>query len=147
MSRPKKQPKSSPHNKVLMTFLTSAFCHLGTKQKVHAPSPFNSMHQAMSSSQVCHAFFDKNFFANKQKGPSKKRNRNQKGTKPTVSNKTVSMFAHLTFTVPYLHKYSTKSHDPSFTRKPCISSFRGRARHVITTGICRDTLAALGRQH
>ena len=64
-----------------------------------------------------------------------------------MSNKTVSMFAHLTFMGPYLHKYSSESHDPSFTRKPCISSFRGRAHHVIMIGIRRDMLVPLGRQH
>ena len=65
----------------------------------------------------------------------------------TVSNKTVSMFAHPAFMVPYLHKYSSESHDPSFTRKPCISPFRGRGHDVITIGIRRDMLIALGRQH
>ena len=65
----------------------------------------------------------------------------------TVSNKTVSMFAHLAFMVPYLHRYSSESHDPSFTRKPRIPPFRGRAHHVITTGIRRDMLTVLGGQH
>ena len=68
-------------------------------------------------------------------------------TLSTVSNKTVPMFAHLAFMVPYLHEYSSESHDPSFTGKPCISSFRGHTHDVITIGICRDMLVALGRQH
>ena len=65
----------------------------------------------------------------------------------TVSNKTVPMFAHLAFMVLYLREYSSELHDPSFTGKPRIPPFRGHARHVITTGIRRDMLATLERQH
>ena len=57
------------------------------------------------------------------------------------------MFAHLAFMVLYLREYSSELHDPSFTGKPRIPPFRGRARDVITTGIRRDMLATLERQH